>query len=490
MPRSEEKFLDYEPVTPGRRASEDPDSPKTERFFAGPSLNRKVLASNAQAQAGPRAVSALPDKNANWLVRRGHTLSFIGVFLFTIAVYLRPYELIESLRPLSTMAFWLAVLTILVFVPTQLGLEGKLTSGPREVKLLLLLCLTVLLSIPMADEPALSWYSSLDFFKVVVIFIIMINVIRTEHRWRLLLVLLLAISLIQSGSALRNYYTGFQLVEGNRASGSIGNMFENPNDLALHLVTMIPISIGLLLSTRNPLTKLFYIVCAIIMVSGIVVTFSRGGLLGLICATCVLTWKLMRRNRGLVLAVTIILGIAFIAFAPGGVVSRFSSVFDQDQASSVGARKDDLKRSLLVTLRHPFLGVGIGNFALRSNRALATHNAYTQVSAEIGLAGMVLYIMFIVTPLRRLRAMERETILDRKSHFHYLAIGMQASLVGYMVSSFFASVAFLWYVYYLVALSVCLRRFYEIERETAGKRVTLPDRELISPAKEANVAWS
>ncbi len=36
-----------------------------------------------------------------------------------------------------------------------------------------------------------------------------------------------------------------------------------------------------------------------------------------------------------------------------------------------------------------------------------------------------------------------------------------------MVASFFASVAYLWYIYYLVAYSVCLRRIYQaaIERD-------------------------
>jgi hypothetical protein len=32
-----------------------------------------------------------------------------------------------------------------------------------------------------------------------------------------------------------------------------------------------------------------------------------------------------------------------------------------------------------------------------------------------------------------------------------------------MVSSFFLSVAYLWYVYYLVGFAVCLRRLYEAE---------------------------
>jgi O-antigen ligase len=348
----------------------------------------------------------------------------------------------------------------------------------------------VLLSIPFADDPGNSFDSLVDFMKVVVIFIVMINVIRSEHRWKLLVLLLLLISCYLGGSALRNYRKGVLLVEGNRVTGSIGNMFENPNDLALHLVTLVPIAIGLFLSTRNPLSKLFYLVCAFLMLAGIMVTFSRGGILGLICAVGVLAWKLMRRNRMLAFVATVILAGAVVIFAPGGVLSRFKMVFDQDQASSVSARKDDLKRSILVTLRHPLFGIGIGNFLLRSNRALATHNAYTQVSAEVGIAGLVFYVIFMVVPIKRLRAIERDTVANRKkSRFHYLAIAMQASLIGYMVCSLFASVAFLWYVYYLVALSACLGRLYEIE-QGIGVVAASPGPQFLATAKEPGMALS
>ena len=93
-----------------------------------------------------------------------------------------------------------------------------------------------------------------------------------------------------------------------------------------------------------------------------------------------------------------------------------------------------------------------------------THNAYTQVAAEMGMAALVCYTMFIVTPLKKLGQIARETFATRtNSHYYYLSIGLQASLLGYMVCSFFASVAYLWYVYYLVGYAVCLRRLYESE---------------------------
>jgi O-antigen ligase len=112
----------------------------------------------------------------------------------------------------------------------------------------------------------------------------------------------------------------------------------------------------------------------------------------------------------------------------------------------------------------------------RSNRALATHNSYTQVSSELGVTALVLYILFIITPLKRMRAIERRhTDSNVKTRYYYLAVCMQASLVGYMVSGFFASVAFLWYVYYLVGLALCLGRLYEIEQ---GIGVTKPVEEV------------
>ena len=49
----------------------------------------------------------------------------------------------------------------------------------------------------------------------------------------------------------------------------------------------------------------------------------------------------------------------------------------------------NLKRSIYVALHHPLLGIGMNNYTLYSDNGLATHNAYTQVGVELGLAAMV-----------------------------------------------------------------------------------------------------
>jgi O-antigen ligase len=181
----------------------------------------------------------------------------------------------------------------------------------------------------------------------------------------------------------------------------------------------------------------------------------------LAASTVFLGWRLARRQRVITMAVMFIAISLFIVFAPGGYGNRVAGIVGS-QDGSVIARTDDLKRSILVMARHPLFGVGINNYVLRSNNNIVTHNAYTQIGAEMGIAAMVIYILFIITPFKRLRQIERETAESRRTdaRFYYLAVGLQASLVGYMVSSFFASVSYLWNVYYLVGYASCLYWLY------------------------------
>jgi hypothetical protein len=59
------------------------------------------------------------------------------------------------------------------------------------------------------------------------------------------------------------------------------------------------------------------------------------------------------------------------------------------------------------------------------------------------------------------------------SWIYYLSVGVQASIVGYLISSFFAPVAYNWFVYYLIAFAICLRRLYQIEQSENG--IPLPE---------------
>ncbi|HWS87141.1 MAG TPA: O-antigen ligase family protein [Pyrinomonadaceae bacterium] len=457
-------LADYEAVKPLRRA--EPDA-------GGAAVSGEEAAPAPEAPPGPQARGRRKRKEErpsklradNWVARRGHLVTYAGLFLFTFFVYFRPYELF-ALPALDYGAQFLAIFTLLAYFPSQLSAEGNLTARPREVVLALLLLAAALLSVPTAVSPGEAWDNTLEFGKVILIFVVAVNVVRTERRLRGLLVLVMAASLMLSFNAYSDYAAGRLELRGERVKGMLGGMFDNPNDLALHLVTMVPLAVGLAFARRGLLRKAVYLVCAVLFTAGIVVSFSRGGFLGFVACGGVLAWKYGRKRRVVVMTLTTAALVVFIAAAPGGYGQRISSMFGGDATGSYDARRDVFWRSMLVALRHPVNGIGLGNFHHQGQRNQVSHNAYTQVAAEMGMGALAVYLLFMVSPLRRLREVERETFGAKdkdRAAFYHLAVGMQASLVGYMVCSFFASVAHIWYVYYLVAYAVCLRRLYVLK---------------------------
>ncbi len=456
-------FVDYDPLTRKGSAGSAGDvemgvSRSSSRFNNEEWFEPEPKSEEQNAAAVDRPQPL--NKSERWIFKQGHTLSYIGLFLFTFLVYCRPYELFPSLSWLSNTPFWVAVVTIAIFVPTQLGLENRITIRPLEVKLLALLVLASLISMVFALDRLRAWNTFVDYLKVVLMFIVIINVVRTEKRLKAIWVLILIVTCVLSLAAINDYRLGRLVLRGVRIKGIIGGLFENPNDLALHLVTMTPIALALFFSSRRGLLRrIFYLFCALINVAAVVVTFSRGGFVALVGTGGFVLWRISRRFRPLIAAVGVVAVLTLVALAPGGYGGRLISNDD-----SAMARFDDLKRSIFVAIHHPVFGVGIDNYVLYSNSNHATHNAYTQVAVELGFPAMLVYILFLLTPLRQLRRIVDETPWSgSRARFHYLAIGLEASLVGYMIASFFASVAFVWYAYYLIAYAICLRRLYEME---------------------------
>jgi O-antigen ligase len=376
------------------------------------------------------------------------------------------------------MALIVALVTLAFFVPTQLSLEGTLTARPTEVNLVLLFCLTALLSIPLAINRITAWQEfSGTFIRCIIIFIVIINSVRTKARLKGLLFIALASGIWLSVEAINDSRMGLATVEGYRAGGRGSGIFGNTNDMALHVVTIFPIAIALLFGSKGLVRKFLYGSSAALMLAAIVLSYSRGAFLGLIVVLIFLAMKLGPQHRfGIVLAVLVLAG-AVLLLVPDNYGGRLLSIFvpSLDRGGSADARRGELFRSLYIALRHPLLGIGMGNYQDEmSYTGHVTHNAYTQVAAEMGMAALACYTMFIIIPLRKLGQIARETFATRRdSQYYYLTVGLQGALLGYMVSSFFLSVAYLWYVYYLVGFAICLRRLYEAE---TGKAVGLEKR--------------
>jgi O-Antigen ligase len=409
-------------------------------------------------------------------IPRGHSVAYAGLILFTILLYLRPNELL----PIGTFPIVkiLTIGTLAIFFVERFGQGGPLSVMPRPFRYLLALAALTVLSIPFGLDPSASLDSFIDLFlKILLIFLLMINVVTTFRRLRLMIEVIVLSATFVAVLTLFNYVQGKNLVEEFRATGALGGIFGNPNDLALAMNMLLPFAVALVLSRPNPFSKLLYSVCAALLAGSSVVTYSRAGFLTMTIAGGFFLVKLSRRYPA-AWGVGGVAAVALFVSSPG----RFFTMFAPADSNAVltGSAMERwglLKRSIEVAGANPvrwLFGVGMNNFHTVSNRELVSHNAYLEVFNEVGLPALCFYILFLVSVLRITALIIKHYGRARGYRQVWLmAIAIHTSLVAYAVGSFFASVAFYWYVYYPAAFAVCLQQLLaHAERLPVQREVT------------------
>jgi O-antigen ligase len=157
-------------------------------------------------------------------------------------------------------------------------------------------------------------------------------------------------------------------------------------------------------------------------------------------------------------------------------------------------------------LTYPLTGVGAGQFKNynpqgRRERWRETHNALIQVASETGIFGLVAFCFLIVrggfaaASTRRMLRRPRQrgardsldTVLSRddRQWLQGHTVAMTAGLVGWFTCAMFASVAYSWTFYYLLALTVAAR---ELTRDRlAAVRALQPGKLVAVPAAKFSV---
>ncbi len=169
--------------------------------------------------------------------------------------------------------------------------------------------------------------------------------------------------------------------------------------------------------------------------------------------------------------------LGLLASSPGRIFTIFGGGGgNATAADSASARWDLIKRSFEAAGFNPFrwlFGVGLNNFHIVSNKELVNHNAYLQVFNEIGLPALCFYVLFLASVVAiSARIVKRYRRARGYRQVWLMAVAIQTSLIVYLIGSFFASVAYLWYVYYPAAFAVCLQELLrKAERQPEQKGV-------------------
>jgi O-antigen ligase len=258
--------------------------------------------------------------------------------------------------------------------------------------------------------------------------------------------------------------------------GYDSGLTKNPNDLALMLNLMLPFGLALLGSTRRGWLRLLLLAAVVLNVTAVIVTFSRAGFLTLGCTFSFYLVRLMSRGRWVLAAGALGLALAATAFLPSGYLLRLATIteIDADVTGSAQIRSNDSLAALRIVASRPLVGAGAGMNILALNDArgsswLHVHNVYLEFGTDLGIPGLVLFLMLLGASLKDARLVRRRTAerADAAVLFQ-VAQAAEAGLLAFAVAAFFHPVAYDVYFYLVAGLAVAARTVHELE--AAGQR--------------------
>lgn len=245
-----------------------------------------------------------------------------------------------------------------------------------------------------------------------------------------------------------------------------GNTEYDPNDLAYVLVTVVPLGLAFFSLSKSRIRKILYAVVTVISVAALLLTESRGGLLGFV-AVLILTVllpigvapvgssdKRLRGARASLAAVLVIAAAGWVIWGqlPRSAQERYMTLLHinhdyNSDLTDVGGRESIWMRGVHAFVARP-IGYGPQTYQMVDLRFGGTfkapHNSYLEALVELGPLGLALLLRAYLLALRALQRTRSSMLAGSGQSTEQLeravlARALQYGVMGNMVSGFFLS---------------------------------------------------
>jgi O-antigen ligase len=245
----------------------------------------------------------------------------------------------------------------------------------------------------------------------------------------------------------------------------------NSNIVGQLLVVGFVLACGLAAAASTAAGRMLAVTGAALCAAGVVLSLSRGALVGMLAALLVGV-LVAGRGRRLVVATAGLLALAaivayFAAWAPGSATARVTTV------TSGTGRTDIWRVGWRMVEAHPVRGVGAGNFAGSTihyllkpgaiersdfivDRPKVAHNIYLQVLAELGVVGLGLFLAILAAALASMLRAARLFARAGDRPMDVLSRCVLVAAAAILVSDFFSSALHSKQLWLLLALGPAL----------------------------------
>ncbi|MBI4720948.1 MAG: O-antigen ligase family protein [Chitinivibrionia bacterium] len=298
-----------------------------------------------------------------------------------------------------------------------------------------------------------SMQSLFAFVKVVVFAFLIAQFIRTPKQLDTFAIVVFAGALCSIVLGLINLRFGLQSnlnVMGGVNLLRFTGTFRDPNVLAMSLMSALPLGLYAVRRSGGWTFRLGAILGLAALLAAAFATYSRAAFFPLAFILLAVLLKETRHRKSAVSLLLVLAVVAVVLLVPGFYWDRLMSLGDISEVSqsdwSLYLRLKAAKVALAMFAEHPFTGVGLGNFIVRSGSELfvriVVHNLYLEILAGTGILGflslMLVFWSGIRECLKGIRARRRAAL----EGMHALSFYMLLSFVSSLIAGLFLSTPF------------------------------------------------
>lgn len=401
-------------------------------------------------------------------------IPFYLVLIYLFLEFARPQTLVPVLQYLH-----LPAITV-VLIGVSLLIFGKINIKDKQTVLFMLLLLEMIVHGPIAVN---NYWAFTVFYAMSITFIAYLGIVNLvdNHKKYDILIKYWIVTFIYL--AIYGYFNAnLHLPKYRRYGIGVGGFIGDANDYCMALNTILPFAVFGIFTAKKNLQKIYFIFLVCLFLFIIILTESRGGFIGLVS---VATYCWLRSNKKIALAALMGLLIVFaLAVAPGNYWNEIQSIKTENtEANPYGTgaqRVYSWKLGWKMFQENPIIGVGQGNYPwnvgdteeqtgvtwkTRSIKGRAAHSLYFTLLPELGIVGSILYLLIIFFSFKDLKNIK--DISRKQKNFssdeyykkvYYLALALEASLIGFLVSSVFISTLYYPNFWLLCAFIVALKK--------------------------------
>lgn len=325
-------------------------------------------------------------------------LAYGAALLFGFCMYSSVVNLwpaLDVLRPalLTSTVAAVALFGRRLFKGERVGLDGW-----RGATLAALVALSFA-SMSWSVYPTATRDHSIEFLKDFASYVVLAYAVTNATRLRWILGACVLGGLAPGWFSFQNYVNGTNLIDGGRARWE--GIYLDPNHMAMALVFLVPVAATMVLRGKT-LEKLIGAVGLLAALTGIVVSQSRGGFLGLSLAMVI--WALREKQRVRTFTAFGVLLTLFLVFSPKSFWNRTQTITDYQEDVSAMGRIHAWEVGRAINEDKPLLGVGGGAFVYAwplyapveaRNEAFVAHNVFLAMIGELGWVGFFLFLFFV-----------------------------------------------------------------------------------------------